>query len=80
MDVKVARSTPRPKISLNNNLSNEDKDNTKQQSNIIAEKWYRFQELKRKREEIESKSNKKTKKANNSAIARKFLLLSFKYC
>ena len=74
MDVKIARSTPTPKVTLNNKLSNE-KDNTKQQQlNIRAEKWNRFQELKRKREEIESKSNKKTRNTNDSAIARKFII------
>ncbi|CAI2179232.1 7555_t:CDS:2 [Funneliformis geosporum] len=64
MDV---RSTPRSKISLKN--ISQDKDNIKQPPvNNKAEKWNRFQELKRRREEMETKSNKKAQKPNNSII------------
>jgi hypothetical protein len=72
MDVKIARSSPRPKVFLNNKSSIE--DNTKQQQpNINSEKWDRFQKLKRRREEIESKSNKK-RKPSGLITTRKFLL------
>ncbi|CAB4406851.1 unnamed protein product [Rhizophagus irregularis] len=64
--VKIARSSPRPKVFLNNKSSTEDKDNMKQQQpNIKSEKWERFQELKRRREEFESKSNKKKRKTSS---------------
>ncbi|CAG8621420.1 12670_t:CDS:2 [Funneliformis caledonium] len=67
MDEYTVRSTPRTKISLDN--ISQDKDNIKQPPvNNKAEKWNRFQELKRRREEIETKSNKKAKKPNNSII------------
>ncbi|RGB43907.1 hypothetical protein C1646_679386 [Rhizophagus diaphanus] len=63
--VKIVRSSPRPKIFLNNKSSTEDKDNMKrQQPNIKSEKWERFQELKRRRKEFESKSNKKRRKTS----------------
>ncbi|GES81201.1 protein FAM204A [Rhizophagus clarus] len=65
--LKIARSSPRPKVFLNNKSSIEGKDNVEQQqqSNIKTEKWDRFQELKRRREEIESKANKKRRKTND---------------
>lgn len=73
--VKIARSSPRPKVFLNNKSSTEDKDNMKQQQpNIKSEKWERFQELKRRREEFESKSNKKKRKTSSFITTRKFLL------
>ncbi|RIA98574.1 hypothetical protein C1645_749718 [Glomus cerebriforme] len=72
MNMKIARSTPRPKVSLNNKFSIEDKDNIKQsQLSTKAEKWNRFQELKRRREEIVSKSSKKTKKENGFTVAQR---------
>ncbi len=70
--VKIARSTPRSKVSLNNNKPF-NQDNIKQlPANNKSEKWNRFQELKRRREENESKSNnKKAKKTNVSIVTRK---------
>ncbi|CAG8488458.1 11066_t:CDS:2, partial [Scutellospora calospora] len=60
----IARTTPRPKVSLtiyNRLIKNE----TKPAQSIKLEQWKRLQELKRRREEVQISCNKKKKKQDD---------------